>query len=53
MEMDMSAVSSVSSIDRENGPPTVECRIMTHDAWVRSALLGPTEASKHRWFKNN
>lgn len=51
-EMDVSAVSSVGSIDRKNVPRMTKCRIMTQFAWVRHTLLGPTEGSEHGWFRH-
>lgn len=51
-EMDVSAVSSVGSIDRKNVPRMTKCRIMTQFAWGRRTLLGPTEGSEHGWFRH-
>lgn len=51
-EMDVSAVSSVGSIDRKNVPQMTKCRIMTQFAWVSRTLLGPTEGSEHGWFRH-
>lgn len=51
-ETDVSAVSSVGSIDRKNVPRMTKCRIMTQFAWVRRTLLGPTEGSEHGWFRH-
>lgn len=33
-----------SSVDRKDGRHSSECRRITHNAWRKSTLLGPTEA---------
>lgn len=40
-EMDVSAVSSVGSIDRKNVPQTIKGRIVAQCAWVRSTGWAP------------
>lgn len=51
-EMDVSAVSSVGSIDRKNVPQTIKGRIVAQCAWVRSTGWAPqrypgTAGSEH------
>lgn len=51
-EKDVSAVSSVGSIDRKNVPQMLKGRIVAQCAWVRSTLWAPqrypgTAGSEH------